>query len=236
MGYLPEKSVWTNPDIEYIFDNEIIEYDIRDAGFSLIKQYKLLPQEKINWLSSMEKMHRHITIGKMQGADKEFSKALMNKFAEIRKIFVAANNLSDSNIVSVKKDAIFTIGNCSHVKFGKIEFAQKNKYTSYVRFVNNRDIEIYYNSGNMEIKGIGDSAINRHRLYILEFIKTMISYIESRNHSVKRYLKRFIDDYKSMKLEDEFYIEFNNVSRDYNPLFNYQKLVIPFTQILLKEM
>ena len=236
MAYDPTKTTWLNPNIQYLFDNEIIEYDIKDAGFSLIKQHRLLPQDKIDWLTAMEKMQRHITIGKMQGNDKEFSKALMNRFAEIRAIFISANNLSDSNIISVKKDAIFTIGECPKIKFGRIDFAQKNRYSSYVRFIDNRDIEVYYNSGHMEIKGIGDSGINRHRLYILEFIKTMISYIECRNHSVKRYLKKFIDDYKGMRLEDEYYIEFNNISREYNPLYNFQKLIIPFTQIVLKEL
>ena len=236
MGYSPEKSVWLNPNIEYLFDNDIIEYDIKDAGFSLIKQHRLLPQDKIDWLTSMEKMQRHITIGKMQGNDKEFSRILMTKFAEIRAIFISANNLNDSNIISVKKDAIFTIGECSKIKFGKIDFAQKNRFSSYVRFIDNRDIEVYYNSGHMDIKGIGDSGINRHRLYILEFIKTMVSYLEGRNHSAKRYLKKFIDDYKGMRLEDEFYIEFNNISREYNPLYNFQKLIIPFTQIVLKEL
>ena len=161
---------------------------------------------------------------------------LMDKFADIRAIFISANNLSDNNIISVKKDAIFTIGECNKIKFGKIDFAQKNRYSSYLRFINNRDIEVYYNSGHMEVKGIGDSAINRHRLYILEFIKTMISYLESRNQSAKRYLKKFIDDYKGMRLEDEFYVEFNNISMDYNPLYNFQQLIIPFTQIVLKEL
>lgn len=236
MSYDPTKSTWLNPNIEYLFDNEIIEYDIRDAGFSIIKYYKLLSPEVIKDLTNMEKMQRHITIGKMQGKDKEFSKALMNKFAEVRAVFVSANNLSDNNIISVKKDAIFTIGECSKIKFGKIEFASKNSYSSYIRFIDNMNIEIYYNSGNMDIKGMGDSAINRHRLYILEFIKSMISHLESRDSSVKRYLKKFIDDYKAMNLDEEFYIEFNNISKEFNALHNFQKLIIPFTQIVLKEL
>jgi hypothetical protein len=236
MSYTPNKSTWLNPNIEYLFDNEIIEYDIKDAGFSIIKYYKLLSPEQIKELTDLEKMQRHYAIGRMQGKDKDFSKALMDKFTEVRAVFLSVNNLTDNNIVSVKKDAIYTIGECSKTKFGKIEFAAKNRYTSYLRFIENKDIEVYYNSGSMDIKGMGDSAINRHRLYMLEFIKSMISNLESRDQSAKRNLKKFIDDYKGMKLEEEFYIEFNNVSRDYNPLFNFQKLVIPFTQIVLKEL
>ena len=88
----------------------------------------------------------------------------------------------------------------------------------------------------MDIKGMGDSAINRHRLYMLEFIKSIISQLECKDSYVKRSLKKFIDDYKAMRLDEEYYIEFNNISRDYNPLFNYQKVLIPFAQIILKEL
>lgn len=236
MSYNPSKTTYLNPNIEYLFDNEIIEYDIRDAGFSIIKYYKLLSPEQIKTLANLEKNERHRAVGILQGRDKEFSKALMNKFTEVRTVFISVNNLSDNNIVSVKKDAIFTIGECNQIKFGKIEFVAKNRYSSYLRFVDNMNIEVYYNSEGMEIKGIGDSAVNRHRLYILEFIKGMISNLESRDQSAKRNLKKFIDDYKGMKLDEEYYIEFNNMSRDFNPLFNFQKLIIPFTQIILKEL
>lgn len=236
MTYDPSKSTWLNPNIEYLFDNEIIEYDIRDAGFTIIKYYRLLSPSKIKELELLEKMERHRTVGKLQGADKGFSKALMNKFAEVRSVFISANNLSDDNIISVKKDAIFTIGKCNRIKFGKIEFVPKNEYTSYIRFVNNMNIEIYYNSGIMDVKGIGNSVLNRHRFYILEFIKHVIHHLETKDVSIKRYMKKFIDDYKNMKLDEEYYLEFNNLSRDLNPLYNFQKLIIPFIHIIMKEI
>ena len=43
----------------------------------------------------------------MQRDDKNFSKALTDKFADARYQFIEANQISDTNIVSVKKDAIF---------------------------------------------------------------------------------------------------------------------------------
>ena len=101
-GYNPSKSIWINPNIEYLFGNDIIEYDIRDAGFSIIKQYKLLPDEKIRELSMMQKGdERHIAIGKLQRDDKELSKRLLEKFTEVRTIFLSANNISDNDIISV---------------------------------------------------------------------------------------------------------------------------------------
>lgn len=235
--YNPSKQVWINPNIQYLFDNEIIEYDMQDAGFSLIKQFKLLPDEKINELTKMGKgKERHIKIGKMQGEDKVFSKALSDKFADLRKIFISVNNLTDNEILSVKKDAIFTIGKCSKTKFGSIQFIPKNIYSSYVRFPNINDLEIYYSKDQIDIKGISDTIINRHRLYMLDFIRNIISMIESKDIRVRRYLIKFIMDYKQHNLDDGYYLEFNSKSKDINILFNYREVIIKFLQIVIKEI
>lgn len=237
MGYDPYKSVWMNPNIEYLFNEEIHEYDIQDAGFSLIKQYKLLPEEKIQELTMMGKgKERHIAVGILQRDDKEFTKRLMDKFAEIRKIFIELNGLTDNDIISVKKDAIFTTKQCSKTKFDNIIFVEKNLYSSYIRFPNVNNLEIYYSSRGIDIKGMSDKALNRHRLYMLEFIRNCIGMIEGRNSRIKRYLNEFINNYKFMELEDEYYLEFNNLSKDLNLLFNYQNIIIPLIQITMKEM
>ena len=236
-GYNPSKQVWLNSNIEYLFGDDIIEYDIRDAGFNIIKQYKLLPDEKIRELTLMGKGEaRHIAVGKLQRDDKDFSNKLLDKFTEVRKIFISTNNLSDDDIISVKKDAIYTIGRCNRTKFGGIEFAEKNHYTSYIRFPDINNLEIYYTSNNMDIKGMGDHAINRHRLYMYEFIMSAIGMIENNNQRVKRIISKFIDDYKSLSLDEEFYVEFNNMSREINPIFNYKNIIIPLVKIILKEM
>ena len=235
--YDTSKSTWLNPNIEYLFDNEIIEYDIQDAGFSLIKQYKLLPDTKIRELEILGKgLDRHIAVGRLQGNDKEFSKSLNTKFAEIRKIFISMNGLDDNDIISVKKDAIYTIGRCKKSKFDSIIFREKNIYTSYIRFPNINNIELYYSINGIDIKGMSDSAVNRHRLYLLDFINKYIPYIESKNVFVKKYLRNFINEYKFHELEDEFYVEFNAQSNKINPIYNYQNILIPLTLITMKEL
>lgn len=237
MGYDPIKSTWLNPNIEYLFNYEIYEYDIQDAGFTLIKQYNLLPENKIRELEMMNKgQERHIIVGKLQRQDKEFSKALMNKFAEIRTIFLGANQLKDDRILSVKKDAIYTIGPCIKTKFGSIKFAEKNKYSSYIRFPEIQNLEIYYSINGIDIKGMSDRVINRHRLYMMEFLRKMISMIEEHNPRAKRFIMSFIESWKSEELDQEYYLEFNNISRELSPLFNYQKIIVPLVQIILKEI
>lgn len=235
--YNPARSTWLNPNIEYLFNEEIIEYDMRDAGFSLIKQFKLLPPDKIRELEQLPKgEERHIAVGKLQGADKNFSKALSDKFAEIRTIFINSNSLTDDRLVSVKKDAIFTIGQCDHLKFGVIHFIPKHTYSSYVRFPNIQNLEIYYVPGKIDIKGMGEIAINRHRLYMIQFLIKIIGMIEGKQRGSKRMVMKFIDDYKAQVLDEGYYLEFNNMSREMNPSFNYQNLIIPLVQIINREI
>lgn len=237
MGYNPSKSTWLNPNIEYLFNDDIIEYDIHDAGFSLIQQYQLLPPEKIKELERIPKgIQRHIQVGVLQRDDKEFSKKLTDKFTEVRALFMMMNQLKDDSIISVKKDAIYTIGKVKRTTFGKVKFMEKNHYSSYIRFPDITNLELYYGENGIDVKGMGDAAVNRHRLYMLEFLRKTIKSIEEQDSSVKRKFMRFFNQYKFDELDEEFYIEFNNVSRDQNKLFNYANLLIPLLKIIMREV
>lgn len=237
MGYDPHKQVWFNPNIEFIFDTELIEYDARDAGFNIIKEYKLLPQSTITELEILGKgLERHIAIGKLQGQDREFSKKFTDKFAEVRAIFIDVNNLTDNDIVSVKKDAIFTTHRCDITEFGGIRFASKNQYSSYIRFHEIGDIEIYYSENSLDVKGLGQNTENRHRLYMLEFIRQCMRMIEVRDQRVRRFIMEFVRKYKSRELDDEYYLKFERNGKDMDLLFNYQQVIIPLIMIILKEI
>ena len=237
MGYNPSKSTWLNPNIEYLFNDDIIEYDIHDAGFSLIQQYQLLPPEKIKELERIPKgIQRHIQVGVLQRDDKEFSKRLTEKFTEVRALFMMMNQLKDDSIISVKKDAIYTIGKVKRTTFGKVKFMEKNHYSSYIRFPDITNLELYYGENGIDVKGMGDAAVNRHRLYMLEFLRKSIKSIEEQDSSVKRKFMRFFNQYKFDELDEEFYIEFNNVARDQNKLFNYANLLIPLLKIIMREV
>ena len=237
MGYNPSKSTWLNPNIEYLFNDDIIEYDIHDAGFSLIQQYQLLPPEKIKELERIPRgIQRHIQVGVLQRDDKEFSKRLTDKFTEVRALFMMMNQLKDDSIISVKKDAIYTIGKVKRTTFGKVKFMEKNHYSSYIRFPDITNLELYYGENGIDVKGMGDAAVNRHRLYMLEFLRKTIKSIEQQDSSVKRKFMRFFNQYKFDELDEEFYIEFNNISRDQNKLFNYTNLLIPLLKIIMREV
>lgn len=237
MLYKPSQATWLNPNIEYLFGEEIIEYDISDAGFSLIKEYSLLTDRKIRELEGLGKgIERHVAIGKLRGENKGFSEALSQKFSEVREKFIIGNGLTDDQIISVKNDAIYTIGRCKKTSAGVVKFRSKNKYSSYVRLSSINNLEIYFSDEGIDIKGMGDSAVNRHRIYLVEFLEKIIGMIERHDENVKRFIIKFADEYKTQKLDMEFYLEFNNRSIDIRPDFNFQNLIVPLILIILKEM
>ena len=236
MLYSPEKSVWFNPNIEYLFNDEIVEYDMQSASLNLIKEYSLLPSDKIKELERLDKNSRNVAVGKLQRDLRGFSSALLEKFTEIRGRFVEENKLNDDRILSVKKDAFFTIGRCGITSFGQVSFVVKNIFSSYIRFPSNSNIELYLLSDELIVKGIGEIGLARHRLYLLEFLRKTMTMIENRNSSVKRYLTSFVDEFKKTELDDGYYIEFNNMSQGLDPTFNLLKVIIPLIQITLEEL
>ena len=196
----------------------------------------MLPQETIQELETQQKIVQHISIGKMQGNHPEFGQLLSHGFANVRERFLTMNRIAENKLLCVKKDALFVVGDVQHTNFGFVQFVKKNAYSSYVRFTNNRNIEIFYNDDSIHVKGISDDTIDYHRLYILPLIKRIIKGIERKDKDIKRFLIKFIDRYKSGELEQEYYLEFNNKSKEVSIDFNYFNLLLPFVQIILKEV
>ena len=64
---------YINPNIRFIRNEYIVEYDMKEAGFSIIKEFNLLPISHIQRLQFMDNKTRHIEIGKMERQDKEIS-------------------------------------------------------------------------------------------------------------------------------------------------------------------
>lgn len=235
--YRSEQSTWFNPNIQYLFGEDIREYDIRDAGFSLIKEFKLLPSKTIDELSRINKgIERHIVIGKIQRDDPSFSDRLSKAFRDVRYAFINTNHIPDDKIISVKKDALFVIDEVERTKFGQVEFVVKNRYSSYMRFTNIQNLEIYYSKEKTDYKQINDHCIARHKIYTAEFLNKFISMMEWKDSRVRRFIMTHLMKYKSMHLEEEYYLEFNNKSLAIDPLYNYREILIPLVLLVQKEI
>ena len=137
MKSLYEKTLYLNKDIDYLFNCEIREYDMQEAGFNLCKEFKLLPDKTIQYLNTLDKNQRHIQIGVYQ-KNKEFANKLKEAFILARKRFFEANELDDTDILAIKKDAIFVIKkNCINQKLSEfINFRPKNQYQHSGKYCN----------------------------------------------------------------------------------------------------
>ena len=207
-----EHDLYVNESNPYLFNTDIFEYDMKDAGFSLIKEFNLLDKSTIDKLSKQDKNTRKVNIGKIQINNPEFVKSLNNAFKEARRLFFEANQLENNDIISIKKDAIFTCKLCKFQEFGKnINFRPKNSYTSYINI--GRRIEFYYNSDKLDIKGLSDENYEKHKDYLIKFISQFIKSVESGNKiATIKMLRNFIDSYKWKELDIGYYRTFDNKS------------------------
>ena len=224
------KPRWTNPTDLYI--GEIIEYDMSDGGFSIIKEENLLPASEIKRLEKLPKgFERNDAVGKLKYSKnpdiRDTGKKLEKLFAKYRIMFASNNNVDISEIFSIKRDAVFLTRYADQLEFGNyIIFKEKHKYDIYFLLGQNelvtnfesrhRTYEIYYDTftGDIAIKGISDEKIEKyHTSGILSVIKKYLRYVSRFDYQgATKYIVGVIDDYKFHRLPIDCYREFNDES------------------------
>jgi len=203
---LANQHLYVNESIGLI-KSIIREYDMREAGFNLIREYGLLKQSKIDYLeNNFTKQERNIEIGKLQSKDKNLAKNMMEAFRKARVEFCKLNDIENGDILSIKKDAIFIIKKqCKNLKLtDNIEFSMKNRYSSYC---NLNKMEFYYSVWNdsFDIKG----ATNKEHPLLFD-ICSIIKYNEKSNKElIFKKLQKLRMDYLERKLSVEYYRELN---------------------------
>lgn len=208
---------YINKNIPYLFNTPIIEYDMQEAGFSLIREFKQLPEDKIKYLESISsKDERKVRIGLIEREDPVFKKIHLESFSTARKMFFIANDIkSDNDIISIKKDAIITSRICNESKVGDyINFRPKNKYTSYLRPSKPyHKLEFYYNPNQLDIKGISDENYELHQDGMIKFFKSFFKKMETEEETaVLDYLRNFITKFKRYELPLDYYRTFDHRS------------------------
>lgn len=212
MIYNPHKDNYKNDTFDYITSAYIVEYDIKSAGFNMLISARALTNTQIEYLSSLPKKERNIKIGLLQKDNPELKSILKNQFYKYRSEFIESNNIKDNNIITVKKDAFFLVNaKVTNTIFDNIEFRIKNSYSSYYRLDN--FIEIFYNQRDDKIDIKGFTHVKEHEKYMIKFIKKIIKLNEISKESACRYLYKFANDYRKLKLPIGFYREFNEISQ-----------------------
>lgn len=252
MSDLYKKHLYINDMFDTLVNDQIIEYDLKSAGFNLIKQFKLMTPADIEYMTGLSNKDKQIFIGKMQRKTEGLSAKLNSAFTEARRWFFDKNKIEDNDVVSIKKDAIFVRRHCDQTEVGFLKFNVKNVYSSYLR-IGKR--EFYYNPNTLDVKGVSDDKVELHRPYMLEFIETFIRLLETSTRKKQiQYLKDFTYFYKRRELDTGYYRELDNNSLfrlndtlygntvgieqmddvfSVDISFNYKNYIIPMTSILI---
>lgn len=195
----------------------LVEYDMKDAGFSVIKKYNLLGTEDINFLETLYKDDRNIVIGKLRRVSKELSKDISSRLREEMSSFILQVCNDPSNILAIRNDSVFLNTTLKEPEFiddsGFIVIRKKSEYMVAFNF---EYVQFYYYKDffreDFIVKGISDSTLETHNAYLLDFIKNFaeLCRTNSFNDITFRHLNDFRTKYLTKQLPLEFYVEMNN--------------------------
>ena len=226
-----EKLLWFNPNIQYMFHGNIVEYDMRAMSISISEQYGLLDKETLDLLKLLPKDQRTRRIGLIQRDDKDFSQKLIQSELMTRQKFLDINGLDDSNIISLHSDAcVFNSRKKITNIIDGVEFKHVNTWTSYINY---KGIEMFYNDGVITYKGIPKEALNQHTLGIHKYLINVFDKVENFDPNILKYLSRFQMKYLQDKLPDYFY---NPFGRTGNYKMSNLELFAYIANIVLNEM
>ena len=209
---------FTSP-ISYLTNVFIYELDIQKANISVLRSMGLIDEGTYQYLYNAERMVRQVYVGKLQ-KDTKYVKALQQGIIQAKKKLFEANNIQDYEVLSIKNDAVFIINRIPQITdFGLIKFIPKNKYTGFYKVLN-YEFYYFYNSITkeeyLEVKGIGDKSLEKHKDYFYQFLKDLFYTIQCNGIEIAlRLMKEYYMQYISLQLPVGNYRKFDPVS-DYH--------------------
>ena len=245
----------TNTNIPFIHHEIIEEWDIRSANTSLMRYYSLVDPKIISKFEKMEKREREPAVGMYSKKNRDFAVSLEDAFTKIINEFIAVNGLDpESDIVSIKKDAVFVRNKpIRQNTFGgeTVTFVKKNSYSGCLLIPN---YEFYYSRDKIDVKGISDEVLSLHNDGMLAFVSVLMK--ESNNWiETNQYMKEYAIAYKNRDLPFNSYREFSSSSKfrvnlygsevlmdeidedlieDTDISFNYSKIYLPTLKAIAK--
>ena len=209
---------YVNDGIPFLVNSLITEYDIRHGNTSIMRHFRLQPDDVVTRLDALPKGERNRQVGLMVRDDHEFGKRLEKGFNDVVEEFLSVNGLDiDVDIQAIRRDAVFVVNHPVRVtNIGDaVHFVPKNEYTGILKL---KQLEFYFRAdGSVDIKNFvsTDSDIN-HALEKLQpgpiaFLQEFMEVCATSNmdrRKIYRWIKEFAEYYKAKKLDFEYYREF----------------------------
>ena len=206
-------------DIDFLINNTIYEYDLSKANISILRESNIISEDFYCQMYNADKKKREVIIGNMIKKDKRVGDTLEAGFVQARQMFFDANDVVDNDVLAIKKDAIFLLRPANYTHFlNKLDFAQKNLYTSFYKIPSSR-LELYYcrhpvtKEEKLDVKGLGKLQIPLHESYMLEFLSVLFFLAETDLLDAIDTISRFIELYKRREIDLGFYRTFDPNSK-----------------------
>lgn len=226
-----EKLLWFNPNIQFMFHANIVEYDMKAMSVSISEKYQLIDQSIIDKLKRMPKDQRTKAVGLMQRDNKEYSERLIQCELETRRKFLEMNNLTESDVICLHSDAcIFNSRKKIINNIEGVEFKHANTWSSYMRF---KGIEMFYDGEVLEYKGVAKELLNQHSMGIHRYLCEVFNKLENYDQSIIDYITKFQKNYLQDKLPDYYYLAFGRLG-DYK--MSNLELFAFIANVVMREM
>lgn len=243
---------YLNENYVYLKNVVITEWDIRSAGFSVLRYRKLLPEDELQRLEKLDKHTRTVKEGLLQKENPKIAEEIVNTLSKVRQAFVLLNHIPAESILTIKKDAIFLINQQPQSNIIKdiFEFRKKGIYTSYIQLPGKK--EFYYNAreDKLDVKGISKDSVKHQENFLLKDIKGFLRSGEKVSSDVLfSLLKSYRSKYLNRQLPVETYRELDsglfrmgkytmdNIDESSLPYIditqNYMNYILPLIQRML---
>lgn len=207
--FMYEKLLWINPNIQYMFHSNIVEYDMRAMSVSISERYNLLDSETIALLKLMPKEERTKKVGLLQRDNKDYSNRLIECELETRRKFLEINNIQEDDVLSLHSDAcIFKSTKEIINNIEGVEFKHANTWSAYMNY---RGIEMFYDNGVIDYKGIPKQMLGQHTLGVHSYLLNVFNKIENYDSDILDFLAKFESKYLQYRLPDQYYLPFGKM-------------------------
>lgn len=196
-------------DVPLLKSYDIYEYDIAKANISVLYNRGLISSSLYSYLYNQDNMIRKVMIGKMEKDNPNLIKEKAQGIEDAKKYIFDMNNIDDSEVISIKNDAIYITRKIEHTRFNHAEFTLRNHYNLFIKIFR---LEFYYlwdnvtNFETLDIKGIRDEILESQRKYLLDFVKELFyTYMKDGTAKAIILLRSFYQTYMNKTLDIRYY-------------------------------
>ena len=192
----------------------IVEYDIKAANISVLRDRNIISEADYIMLSSMPKNIREKEVGLMELRNPTLYDKIKEGIKDAKESFISFNAIDDSQILRVANDAIYvnSPNDMKYTKLGKyIEFKPKSIFNSFLNINGIVVLVQFMPDGNIhaDVKGLGKNSEIHKNFMVYSIVSSIVMLERSSIEDAIGYISNLCERYLKRELPIEYYREFN---------------------------